>query len=76
MNFDPKFLKKVSRNIFEIIGVFDQVRGGEHEYGQKTGTESSFRHHFGKKNPENLGFSMSNISVAMWRVRSIFRALV
>jgi len=49
LNFDPKFLKKVSRNIFEIIGVFDQVEGGEHESEQETGTGSSFRRHFFEK---------------------------
>jgi len=49
LNFEPKFLKKMSGTFFEIIGVFDQVKGGEHENGQKTGTGSTFCRHFGEK---------------------------
>jgi len=36
----------MSRGPFDIIGVFDQVEGIEHEYEVKTGTGSSFRRHF------------------------------
>jgi len=69
------FSKKCQGTFFEIIGVFDQVKGGEHEYEQKTGTRSSFRRHFGK-NQENVVFSQSDISVVMGCARSIFWVVV
>jgi len=43
----PNFSKKCQGTFFEIVGVFDQVEGVEHEYGQKAW--SGFRRHFGKK---------------------------
>ena len=54
------------------------MEGGEHEFEQKTRTGSTFGRNFCEKpkNPENLGFSRSNISVAMGRGRSIFWAEV
>jgi len=42
----PNFSEKVLRNIFELIGIFNQLEGGEHEYEEKTGTGSSFRCRF------------------------------
>jgi len=69
------FSKKCRGTFFEIIGVFDQVKGGEHEYEQKTGTRSSFRRHFGK-NQENVVFSQSDISVVMGCARCIFWVVV
>ena len=46
--FEANFSKKCKGVVFEICGVIDQVDHGESEYEVKTGTGSSFRHHFGE----------------------------
>jgi len=38
----PNCSKNVREIFFAIIGIFDEVRGEEHEYGQKTGPEVVF----------------------------------
>jgi len=38
----PNCSKNVGEIFFAIIGIFDEVRGEEHEYGQKTGPEVVF----------------------------------
>jgi len=49
LHIDITLLKKVSGTYLEITRIFDQAENGEHEYGQKTGTGSSFCRHFGEK---------------------------